>query len=77
MTRIVELSILPEMNEKRFNEIQSVMRELGLNDILVDMSEKFPYLKGSFFMFSAYQKYLVYKQKVYLLAHTIKKRLKN
>lgn len=76
MTRIVELSIMPEMNEKRFNEIQSVMKDLGLNRILVDMSEKFPYLNGSFFMFSAYQKYLVYKQKVYLLAHNIKKRLK-
>lgn len=76
MTRIVELSIMPEMNEKRFNEVQTVVRALGLNHILVDMSEKFPHLQGSFFMFSAYQKYLVYKQKVYLFAHNIKKRLK-
>ncbi len=76
MTRIVELSILPERNEKRFNEVQSVMKELNLNHILDAMSEKFNFLNGSFFMFSAYQKYLVYKQKVYLVAHNFKKRLK-
>jgi glycosyltransferase involved in cell wall biosynthesis len=76
MTRIVELSILPEMRKDRFQEIQTVMKSLNLEYILDDMSEKFKFLNSSFFMFSSFQTYLVYKHKVYLFAHNIKKRLK-
>ena len=76
MTRIVELSILPEMRKDRFEEIQTIMKSLNLNYILEVMSEKFKFLNSSFFMFSSYQIYLVYEQKVYLFAHNLKKRFK-
>lgn len=76
MTRIVELSILPELRKDRFEEIQSVMKSLNLEYILDVMSEKFKFLNSSFFLFSKYQTFLVYKQKVYLFAHNSKKRFK-
>lgn len=76
MTRIVDLSILPEMESKRFVEIQSVMKTLGLSYIIDEMAMNYRFLNGSFFMFSSYQTYLEYRQKVYVVAHNIKKRLK-
>ncbi|GAB3711975.1 glycosyltransferase [Flavobacterium koreense] len=76
MTRIVDLSILPEMNEKRFVEIQSVMKSLDLGYIIDSLSENYKFLNGSFFMFSSYQTYLDYKHKVYVIAHNIKKKFK-
>jgi poly(ribitol-phosphate) beta-N-acetylglucosaminyltransferase len=74
MTRIIEWSIIPEFNKSRFVEIKKLLNELDLNYVNDLMATKFPYFNKSFFQFSLYQKYLIFREKLYYILFPSKKK---
>lgn len=74
MTRIIEWSILPEFNKARFLETKKLLKDLNLNHLNDLMTAKFPYFNESFFKFSMFQKYLLFKEKMYYLVYPNRKK---
>ena len=77
VTRIIELSVLPTLEYSRYSVMMKMIKELKIDSILIKLKTKFPFIGSSSFVFFGFQKIVIAKKSVYLIAHKTKKILKN
>lgn len=67
--RIIELNVMPEWNQQRYDELRRLLRQENLDYILAAFRRKYPYVDSSFILFKTFQKYLAFKSKIYILIY--------